>query len=170
VKANLPKEQSAENLRGDRKFLRSNGRVLRRVRALYPVKTAIYLHQITGEPVRTCEYWLSKDRLPSEAVWALLHSEHGMDFLIDAMGDARPKWWTWLARIFVVTDAICQRDAAEARLKSTVGTARETTDAISRARQAAQIVHDQEPYSPRPDAVHAMASISDSALASAEKD
>lgn len=74
-----------------RKFLRFGPRVMQTARGLSPLKTAHYLSQATGYPLRTCEYWLSKETLPAEALGALLASEHGLQYLDAIAGQS--VWW-----------------------------------------------------------------------------
>lgn len=87
-KANL---SAASSYGRTRNFLRFGPRVMQTARGIFPNKTAHNLAGITGDPVRTWEYWLSKERLPGEALAALLESEHGLQFLDAIAGQSF--WW-----------------------------------------------------------------------------
>ena len=50
-------------------------------------------HHLTKADYRTCERWASGALMSLEHFVALLHSDAGDQFLIAAMGDARPAWW-----------------------------------------------------------------------------
>ena len=98
-------------MRRNRKPLQSNAAVLQKVRDEFPVKTAVYLSDLTGQPVRTCEYWIANQTLSPEAIWALLRSERGLQFLIAGMDGARPQWFAQLLRIGAVSSVMRRRDA-----------------------------------------------------------
>lgn len=89
-----------------RNFLRRGSVVMQTARGLFPSKTARHLSGITGDPVRTWEYWLSKERLPGEALGALFQSEHGLAFL-DALCSGSP-WWRKVRRALAAAE---ERDA-----------------------------------------------------------
>lgn len=167
-KAKGREEQSRAGLRTRRNYSRSNVRIINKFRDIYPVKTAAYLSGITGFPVRTCEYWMSKDTLPSEAIWALLQSEHGLELLAAVMADARPVWWRRLLRVGLIASVMRRREADLRLLKQTLDSDRELTAAIAGA--TALSLHDEAFHRPFLDAVGAMAGAQDSAVASPSKD
>jgi hypothetical protein len=73
---------TADHCGNRRRALRLNQSVMQKSRAVFPVKTAFHLSDITGYSLRSCEYWLSeKAVIPSDALTALLHSEWGREFL-----------------------------------------------------------------------------------------
>lgn len=164
VGANIHREQTNQTLRKRRKVSGSTRRVLDRARSIFPVKTAHYLHLLTGYPVRTCEHWLAKGRMPDAAMWALLQSEHGIRFLVAGMEGARPAWWSRLARVGLLTNVL-RRRAADLRLfKDVVEADRDLTDAIARAETAAAF-QDEKLHRPYVDALREMGGLSDSAVA-----
>lgn len=64
------------------------------IRELFPIKTAQHLSEATGLSVRACEYSLSERRaLSSDALVALLHTQHGPRILRAMMGDSQIRWW-----------------------------------------------------------------------------
>lgn len=157
------KEQTRETSRRVRNYSRSDFLVLQKFRDLYPIKTAVYLSEVTGVPVRTCEYWLSHETLPSDAIWALLRSQHGLEILAAAMHDARPEWWKRLLRIGLISSVMRRRERDLDLLKKTLGADRELTAAI--ARTTALSVSDEDFMRPYVDAVGAMGSGNDRTMA-----
>lgn len=103
--------RTAENCGRSRRMLRSNLRIVETARSVFPIKTALELVDITGYPTRTVESWLTgKVKIPADAFIALLHSEHGRDFLAGVMVDAQWKWWLQLKAFFSAIDlAVAQR-------------------------------------------------------------
>lgn len=85
-----------------RNYLRTNYLVMQKARTLFPYKTAQHLVELTGYPLRTVEYWLSKNRLPGEAIGALIQSEHGFAF-VEAMAE-RTSWWRKVRRALSMSD------------------------------------------------------------------
>lgn len=161
--AKTRKEQTRGSLRRVRNYSRSDFLVLQKFRDLYPVKTAVYLSEVTGFPVRTCEYWLGHETLPSDAIWALLHSQHGLEILAAAMHDARPEWWKRLLRVGVIASVMRRRERDMDLLKKTLGADRELTAAI--ARTTALSISDEEFMRPYVDAVSTMAGGTDRPVA-----
>ncbi len=102
---------TAENCGRSRRILRSNLRIIEAATAVFPIKTAMQLAEITGDPVRTWESWLSGDvKIPTDAFVALLHSDNGREFLAGVMTDATPRWWLQLKAFFGAIDlAVAQR-------------------------------------------------------------
>jgi hypothetical protein len=94
-----------------RRILRSNLRIVETARTVFPIKTALQLTEITGYPLRTVERWLTgKVKIPADAFVALLHSEHGREFLAGVMTDNTWKWWLQLKAFFGAIDlAVAQR-------------------------------------------------------------
>jgi hypothetical protein len=161
------KEQTLQTLREDRNILRSDSSVLHAVKQNYPVKTAVYLSQLTGAPIRTCEYWLSTDWLPSEAVWALLKSEDGIQYLAAGMEDARPEWWKRLLRLGIAASAMRRRAADQRLIEQTLEADRDLNQAIARA--TALSVQDEEFHRPFADALNSFLGVPDRALAQSKK-
>jgi hypothetical protein len=85
-----------------RNYLRTNYLVMQKARSLFPYKTAMHIAEITGYPLRTVEYWLSKDRLPGEAIGALIQSDHGFAF-VEALAE-RTSWWRKIRKALAQTD------------------------------------------------------------------
>ena len=80
-----------------RRALRLNSRVMQKARGFAPVKTALYLSDLTGYSTRACENWLSeKCVIPSDALAALIQSEEGREYLSAMMAEQTPRWWTVL--------------------------------------------------------------------------
>ena len=131
--AKVGEEQTRESLRDRRNYSRANFLVLNKFRELHPVKTAVYLSEATGFPIRTCEYWLSNETLPSDAIWTLLQSRHGLEILAVAMHDARPEWWKRLLRVGLIASVMRRRETDLRLLEQTLGADRELTIAIARA-------------------------------------
>jgi len=120
-------------------------------RELYPVKTAAQLAGLTGYPQRTVEYWLQGDKkIPSDALIALLHSDHGREFLAGVMADATPRWWLRLrAYLQSINLAVAKRNQAremKALLDGDFG------DEISDA----ALLSDEEFHRPKSAKVHAL--------------
>lgn len=94
-----------------RRKLRSNLQIIDCARGLFPVKTALQLAEITGYPLRTVEAWLTGTvKIPTDAFVALLHSDHGRDFIAAVMTDGTPRWWLQLKAFFNAIDlAVAQR-------------------------------------------------------------
>lgn len=165
--ANRPKEQKRESFPKDRKFLRSNSAVIAAYRARYPVKTAVWLHIDTGAPIRTCEYWLEKDRLPSEAIWALLQTDMGINYLVAGMSAMRPNlpsWFTWLLKLGLTASVLRRRAADRRLLEKTLGADRDLAAAIART-EAALAVSDEDFHRPYVDALRAMGGVPGGAMA-----
>ena len=159
--AKAAKEQTHEDLPKFRSFLRSNAAVMKKVRQVYPVKTAHYLHLLTGYPLRTCEYWMSRERLPSEAVWALLQSERGLEFLVAGMSDARPKWFGWVLRLGVAGSVMRRRAADKKLLEQTLDAERDLANTIA----ATAMLQDEEFHRPFLDALGEAGGIQNRAVA-----
>ena len=85
-----------------RNYLRFGPRIIAAVRAIYPSKTARWLADLTGDPVRTWEYWLSKERLTGEALGALIASEHGEKYVEALAGQS--VWWRAIQRKLAAAD------------------------------------------------------------------
>lgn len=94
-----------------RRKLRSNMMIVETARAVFPVKTALQLAEITGYPLRTVESWMTGlVKIPADAFVILLHSDHGREFLAGVMTDATPRWWLQLKAFFGAIDlAVAQR-------------------------------------------------------------
>lgn len=110
----------------DRNYLRTNYLVMQKARTLFPYKTAQHLVELTGYPLRTVEYWLSKNRMPGEAIGALIQSEHGFAF-VEAMAD-RTSWWRIVRRALSLADEKINtvREAQHAATKLAAAIARAT--------------------------------------------
>lgn len=106
---------------------------MQKARVLFPYKTAQYLAEITGRPPRTVEYWLSKDRLPAEAIGALIQSEHGYQFVEAIVDAARPAWWRKVRR------ALALADEKEQQLRDAQNAAAELAAALTRAQAASSL-------------------------------
>lgn len=111
ITANYAKNGTAETSVRSRRMLRSNLRIVDAARGLFPVKTAMQLAELTGYPLRTVESWLTGSvKIPSDAFVALLHTDHGREFLAAVMTDATPRWWLQLKAFFGAIDlAVAQR-------------------------------------------------------------
>lgn len=116
-----------------RNFLRTNSLVMQKARSLSPLKTAEFIAEITGRPVRTVEYWLSTERLPGEAIGALIQSEHGLEFVAAIADAARPAWWRKVRRALAMSDEKLQR------VREAQNAATELAAAIARATVAAGV-------------------------------
>lgn len=107
-RANSITDVSVGNYRRSRRL---NEAVMQKSRVCFPVKTAYYLSDATGYSVRAAERWLAGSAvIPSDALAALLQSNHGREFLAAVMTDTTPKWWMQLKAFFQAVDlATAQR-------------------------------------------------------------
>jgi hypothetical protein len=163
--AKSSKEQTGQGLRQDRSFLRSNYAAVQKLRTIYPVKTAHHLHLLTGIPLRTCEYCLSKERLSPEAIWALLQSEHGIHFLVAGMGDARPKWFGWLLRLGVAGSVMRRRAADKRLLEQTLDAEHDLAKTIA----TTAMLQDEEFHRPFLDALGSMGGVQGGGVVAAKE-
>jgi hypothetical protein len=91
------------------------------IRELFPVKTSAYLAEATGLSQRAAEMNLREKRgLSSDALVALLDTDHGYDVLKALMGDSRRKWWKTL-----------KRAAEREQMKSEIAELQKRIDALS---------------------------------------
>lgn len=89
------------------------------VENIFPHKTAWNLAALTGLQVRACFQFLArKSSLSSDAVVALLHTDHGFECLRALMGDARPTWWKELKAAAELEQIKRERDALNARIEA----------------------------------------------------
>jgi hypothetical protein len=143
---------------------RSISPAMRVARSLWPRKTAAELAELTGASLRTAERWLAGERaLSTDALAALIRSEHGLDFLVALMADAEPAWWRRAKAYFAAIDAQRLQRAARRRLREAIHADTELTSAIGRA--DALLVQDEDFYRPHADAVRAAARVPDRAMA-----
>lgn len=62
-------------------------------------KIAIELARSAKVDPRTCERWLSlRTGISADALIALLRDDDGIEFLDEALGPVKPKWWPALKR------------------------------------------------------------------------
>lgn len=81
----------------------------------FPLKTWAHLASILGLQERAAKYRLANARAYTvEDLQALLHSEHGLDFLIAVMGEAQPAWWRWMTKVMTLA-AVRRRQAEDAQ-------------------------------------------------------
>lgn len=74
-------------------------RIHNTIRELFPEKTAACFASATGLSINACEKSLSQKRaISSDALVALLDTDHGYEVLKALMGDSRRKWWKTLKR------------------------------------------------------------------------
>lgn len=91
------------------------------IRELFPVKTSAYLAEAAGISQRAAEINLREKRgLSSDALVALLDTDHGYDVLKALMGDSRRKWWKAL-----------KRAAEREQMKSEIAELQKRIDALS---------------------------------------
>lgn len=145
TRANPTTETSFGNRR---RALRLNAAVMQKSRDLFPVKTAQYLADLTGYSVRSCEGWLSENRvLPADALASLIQSHRGREYLAAVMVDATPRWWiaikAWWSSVDVATAKIKYRRKLRELLED---------EAYARAPQdsAAFLLQDEDFYSGQP--------------------
>lgn len=120
--------------------------VMQKARSFFPVKTAAHLAEITGYSERAVKYWLAGEtKIPSDALAALIRSEYGLQFLAIVMGSARPRWWTWLQRLGVVSRVLRRRQADVKLLREAINADNELTETIARA-DAASLLQDTESF------------------------
>jgi hypothetical protein len=81
-----------------RKVCHTDKAVLDWFRKKFRFKPAYELHLLTGYHERTCDHWLETNRLPAEALAALIRSNYGFHILVAIMGDARPAWFVNIFR------------------------------------------------------------------------
>lgn len=65
--------------------------MVRWLRALYPVKTAVYVAGDLGAPVETVTNWLNRETLPNGRMLVLMVCVYGPDFLA-AILTSPPSW------------------------------------------------------------------------------
>lgn len=111
---NFAKNGTAQSCSRSRTAVQLNSEVMRISRGLFPVKTSQHLADLTGYSLRSCEYWLSGQRVvPSDALATLLRSEQGRDFLVAVMADNTPRWWlrlkAWLSAIDIAAEQVKHR-------------------------------------------------------------
>lgn len=158
------KRLPAENAERYRRKLRSNGRIIDTARRLWPLKTALQVHEITKYPLRTVESWLDGTvKIPSDALVSLFHHEQGREFLAAVMDDKRPRWWLQVTSYFAAVDSVALSRAARRVLRRAFDATETTAAAIQRA--DALLVQDADFYGEHAAAVRVMASFSDRALA-----
>jgi hypothetical protein len=137
-------------------------------RTLWPRKTAAELAELTGASLRTAERWLAGQRpLSTDALAALIRSEHGLDFLSALMADAEPAWWRRAKAYFAAIDAQRLQRAARRRLREAIDADTALTAAIGRA--DALLVHDEEFYREHADAVRAAARAPDRTMVAGKR-
>lgn len=136
---------TADHCGNRRRALRLTVELMQRSRAVFPVKTALHLADITGYSLRNCEYWLSgKATIPGDALAALLQSEWGREFLAAVMTDNTPRWWmklkAWMASVDLATAERKQRR----KLRELLDDANQSPNA------AALLLQDEDFYSGQP--------------------
>lgn len=81
----------------------------------FPLKTWAHLGAMLGLQERAAKYRVSNARAYTvEELQTLLHSEHGLDFLVAVMGDAQPAWWRWITKIMTLA-AVRRRQHEDAQ-------------------------------------------------------
>lgn len=81
-------------------------------KGLWPNKTAANFAACAKVNQRTAEYWLArKSGMSLENFMALLQSDHGLEFIEAAMGNARPVYWKDFKR--TITRGKLRREARE---------------------------------------------------------
>lgn len=150
----------------DRTGVRITGPLMRVAHSLFSSKVAPEIAAITGYSARAVEHWISGDReISTDALARLLRSEHGLQFLVAIMGEARPRWWTWFLRLGVVSRVLRRRQADIKLLREAMDADRDLTAAIARADSL--LVQDEDFHRPFADAFRTMAGVQDRAVASA---
>lgn len=139
--------------------------VMRKARSCFPVKTAAHLSEITGYSERAVKYWLAGEtKIPSDALAALIRSEHGLQFLSVLMSGASPTWWTWLQRLGLVSRVLRRRQADLQILREAMDADKELSATLARA--DALLVHEADPMGACGDALVETVSSSNRPLAS----
>jgi hypothetical protein len=112
-------KSGTERLFGERRTSRrSNSVIMLRAHALWPVKTAQKVAEITGYSSRSVENWdAERARIPADALAALLQSEWGREFLAAVMEQAQPRWWIKLKAFFNALDVLAMQRATRRKLK-----------------------------------------------------
>ncbi|HEY1980724.1 MAG TPA: hypothetical protein VGH13_11605 [Xanthobacteraceae bacterium] len=124
-------------------------KIVDKAREIFPVKTAAQLADITGYPLRTVEYWLTgNSKIPTDAFVALLHSDHGREFLAGVMTDATPRWWLQLKAFFGAIDLAVAQRIHRRKMKALLD-----ADFASQIPHAA-LFQDEEFYSAQPQPHH----------------
>jgi hypothetical protein len=149
-----------------RTVVRITGPLMRCAQSLFTSKVAPEIAAIAGVSVRAAERWIAGEReISTDALARLLRSEHGLQFLVAIMGEARPKWWTWFLRIGVVSRVLRRRQADMKLLREAMDADRDVTAAIARA--DALLIQDEDFHRPFADALRSVAGVPDRAVASA---
>lgn len=112
-------KKKTEGLFGQRRTSRrSNSVIMLRAHALWPVKTAQKVAEITGYSSRAVENWdAERARIPADALAALLQSEWGREFLAAVMAEAQPRWWIKLKAFFNALDVMAMQRVTRRKLK-----------------------------------------------------
>jgi hypothetical protein len=132
---------------------RSISSAMHAARSLWPHKTAVELARITNTSVRTAERWLAGSTLSTDALTALLRSEHGLDFLAAIMTGAEPMWWHRAKAYFAAIDAQRLQRATRRKLKEVIDADTAISADIERA--DALLVQDEDFYGRHVDALRA---------------
>lgn len=143
--ANCAKTVDEDRFAKSRRGLRSNSVIMLQAHALWPVKTAHKVAEITGYSSRAVQEWdAQRARIPADALAALLQSDWGREFLAAVMEQAEPRWWVKLKAFFRALDVMTMQRITRRKLK-------EALDADQYlAPSAAQMFQDEEFYSAQP--------------------
>lgn len=113
----LSQNAATETHRGRATVFGHWDRLAEAVRTIFPHKTALNLANISGLQARSWEYFLyRKSSVSSNAIVALLHTDHGFHVLRALMGDARPAWWAALKQAAELEQIKAERDALNKRI------------------------------------------------------
>lgn len=85
------------------------------LKSKFPLKTWAHLAAMLGLQERAAKYRVSNSRAYTvDELQTLLHSEHGLDFLMAVMGEAQPAWWRWINKVMTLA-AVRRRQAEDAQ-------------------------------------------------------
>lgn len=142
VSANRVGHETAHLISGSAHLHRALSKCLRTV---FPRKTWAYLGELTGIEEGAAKHRLAGTRrYTAEEIAALLRSEHGIQFLVALMGEARPRWWKAVLSMGLL-GSMQRRREADLRLLRGLSDAQQSAAAPI---PAALLVQDPEFFEP----------------------
>lgn len=111
-----------------------HGALIECARRIFPRKTWAFIADVTGLSERSAKYRMAGERtFTAEELGALLHSEHGLEFLAAMMAGSRAAWWRRFGQQMAISDARRMERAARRKLQEALDADRDVAAAIERA-------------------------------------
>jgi hypothetical protein len=145
---------TTETCGGSRKNLRCDVQVISVCQALFPIKAALNISDLTGYPLRTVEYWFAGGKMPADALALLIRSEYGLSFVAAIMTDAQPSWWRKIKSYVLSLDSLSFHRVAQRKLKEALDEDTQFNADFART-QASLSVRDEDFFGPHLDALRA---------------